>query len=245
MWIIQVILISYVSIRRLGVFKFLRKIALIPLLLSQITYAGDSLILSGAESASGSSYYYLGYLTPLGESQIGSGYVQRLWIDHLAYEYTSGPNLVKAKAPGASYAIGYQGHTDIGSGGVFIGLDGRKTDFTPDDVTNKARGSQFSPVVSLEASRKMQPLVVFSNFSYLTETRAYWGRIRLLSDTVIKWGVEASVQGDPSYHTRKLGLYAGDVSIGQDIKIGAKVGKTYTGDSNGAYLGVELVKVVK
>ncbi len=226
--------------------KLMSRLMLSASLLPSLAYAADSLLLTGAESASGSSsYYYVGYLTPLEGSQIGAGFVQRFWGDYLTYAYGVGSDAVKAKAPGASYALGYQAHNDVASGGVFVGIDGRRTTLSPDDLSSKARGSQLSPVISLEGTYKVSPVLVSINTSYLTDTRAYWARVRLLSGTVIKFGPELSNQGDPTYHTRKIGLYVGDLSLSQEIKIGAKMGKSYTGQSSDTYIGIELVKLVK
>jgi len=210
--------------------------------------ADESILLFGVEREKEAGYYYLGNISPLKGSTLGNGYVQRLWLDYNNFNYNLNSTTIDAKAKGLSYAIGYQGSFDKSfSYAGFIGVGVRNTDLSPNDPGNQSEGTEVNPMLIVEAEKKFTDFYKL-NFNASTEPSAesYWSRLRFSFGDSIKMGPELTMQGDPSYDTKKIALFISDIEFGKDIKIGAKIGESKTnGSGNQAFIGIEIIKILK
>lgn len=210
--------------------------------------AEESILLFGAEKEKEAGYYYLGQLAPLQGSKLGNGYVHRLWLDYNNFNYDLNSTNVDAKAKGISYALGYQGLVDNSfSYAGFIGAGFRNTDLSPNDPGNKSEGSKLNAMLLVEAEKKFTNSYKL-NFYASSEpnVESYWSRLKLSFGDHIKIGPEFTIQGDPSYDTRKIALFVSDIDISNETKMGLKIGQSKTnGSGHEAFIGIEFVKVLK
>lgn len=213
------------------------------------SYGADSIILAGADKAKAEGYYYLGYITPFQGSSLGNGYVSRTWIDYNNYNYDSSNRNINASVKGISYTLGYQKKLDstlvVAS---YVGAIFHDTNLSPDDTGNKSRGSDLNLLILAEAEKKLSNFSTFNiNGSFEPGADTYWSRIRLgFGEGNLKTGPEFTLQGDPTYDSKKIGWFVSGVEMGKDLNFGAKVGFNSTND--GAYtgfVGIEFTKVLK
>lgn len=213
---------------------------------SQFATASEAIILSGAETSKSNSYYYFGYISPLPASTLGNGFVQRIWIDHLTYEYIGGGGTTEAKAPGVAYSLGYQKSLNDYSFGAYIGAQDRTTKLSPNDPTNKSEGNNLAMVMALELTKKFTDTNSIELMASNSPEIGYWSRIRFITGQNIKFGPEYSVQGNDSYRNTKLGLFIGNIPISQNISYQIKIGHSKNDDSKGStYIGIDFTTILK
>lgn len=213
---------------------------------SSESHANESLLLAGTEAGGGTTYAYLGVLLPAGrDSRIGRGWLQRYWLDWLRYRYED-VDTVRARAPGASAALGYHDASGTWRWALYGGLGYRNTDLDPDRPSADVRGSQTAPFVLGEIGRDLTPDWRFSGLAHVAfDPDSYWTRARIvkLSDmpSIAGIGVETVVQGDPNYNAEKLGVVLEGAAADNGIQINIKFGfgRVDRGDFD-AYAGIEL-----
>jgi len=211
-----------------------------------ICNAEDSLALAGFESAKNNGYYYVGFLNAFEGSRIGNGYVQRFWVDYLTYQYNNGTSDINAKAPGLSYSLGYQKSTDTQSWGAYLGLQGRRTNLTPDDPGNDSRGNQGSLVIALDGRQKIANNLAVEFMGNYAPNTGYWSRARIPIGSTVKTGPEYVIQGNPNYQNQKIGWFISDIDIGSGFKTGVKAGYSKNNSLGGSmYFGLDLTKYIE
>jgi len=206
----------------------------------------DRLVLAGAEYGDENAYYYAGLLVPFTGSDLGNGFVQRYWLDWLQYEYDNGTRTIKARAPGASVALGYGKAVTAGSWSIYMGPVWRDTDLSPDDKDSDVRGSQWGANISLQGDRRLgNDWRANGIASFTTGTDSYWTRGRLTRKLLTGHavGVEAIFHGNDDYAAWQAGVVMLDIRLVPGTSLGLKGGARKTdGEDLGAYLGVELAK---
>lgn len=212
--------------------------------------AVSGLVLAGAEVAEGGNRYaYLGAIVPLSrDSQLGNGWVQRIWFDWLEYRFDSGGQEILAQGPGASWMLGYQGGSNLAYG-VYAGVTYRDTDLDPDDRSVSNRGRQVGAGTIAELNGSFAEKWHYGLIAALTTSPhgAYWGRFRMLrtiSPRGLQVGFETVGYGDPDYSGVKVGAVLDRLSLGRQASLGVKLGanKIKALDA-GAYAGLELAWV--
>lgn len=215
-------------------------------LLYSICKAEGSLALTGFESAKNNGYYYVGFLNAFEGSSLGNGYVQRFWADYLTYQYNNGIGDVNAKAPGLAYSLGYQKSTETQSWGAYLGIQGRKTNLTPDDAGNDSRGNRGSLVVALEGKQKIVDSLAVELMGNYAPNTGYWSRARVPVGTTFKTGPEYAIQGNSNYQNQKVGWFVSDIDLGSGFKTGAKAGYSKNNGLGGSiYFGLDLTKYIE
>lgn len=227
--------------------RLFKHILLIVLLgLSGQSAAADRLALAGAEYGDENAYFYAGLLAPFTGSDLGNGFVQRYWLDWLQYEYDNGTRTIKARAPGASMALGYGKASAAGSWSVYMGPVWRDTDLSPDDKSSDVRGSQWGANISLQGEHRLgEDWLVNGIAGFTTGTDSYWTRGRLtrklISGRAI--GVEAVFHGNDDYAAWQAGVVMLDIRLGPGTSLGLKGGARKIDDEAiGAYLGIEFAR---
>jgi len=218
----------------------------IGLLNSNFSNAADSLALTGFDSAKNNGYYYVGFLNAFDGSRLGNGYVQRFWADYLTYQYYNGTADINAKAPGLAYSLGYQKTTDQYSWGAYLGIQGRRTNLTPDDPGNDSRGNRGAAVVALDGRYKLETYLAAELMGNYAANTGYWSRARIPIGVTVKTGPEYSIQGNPNYQNQKIGWFVSDIDLGSGFKTGGKVGYSKNNGMGGSiYFGLELSKYIE
>jgi len=191
------------------------------------------------------SYTYIGAVLPLGTgSVLGNGWVQRYWLDELAYRFNAGGIETRARAPGLSASLGRQGRDAGWDWGVYAGAAYRDTGLTPDNSSVQVRGSQTYPLLALELSRQAGPEWRFDGIVNVTlSPSSYWARARILHRFMgnsLYQGPELVEQGDQDYHGYKLGYVIDGFAAGKYGSFGLSVGAgKIEGLNTGAYAGIE------
>jgi hypothetical protein len=180
--------------------------------------AADSLLLTGAESSNIGDYAYVGVLMPLGNGDLGNGWVMRHWLDRVTYHYASGARTVDAQSYGYAPAIGYQtplGRSHIGiAGALRVG----NTHLSPDDPSNADHGTRARFSIQAEMTTPFgksveSQLIAQGQFG----NGGYYARERLLIRGFGHYiaGPELVVKGSHEYSAWQAGLTFGGISLGR------------------------------
>lgn len=207
-------------------------------------WAQERIALAGLEAGRDNGYAYWGTVLPLPGQHLGQGFVQRYWLDYVAYRYEKLPQQdIDAKAAGVEAALGYQQSSANGWWGAYLGPRYASTRLSPDDPGNNDRGGhlraklQFEGETELGAGWRLNGIA-----SHLIGQSSYWLRFRAQTrlDNQLLLGPELVVQGDPSYRLFKLGVYVGGIKLGRDAALTVKAGASkLDSGSAGAYAGIE------
>ncbi|MDA9221349.1 cellulose biosynthesis protein BcsS [Methylophilaceae bacterium] len=204
----------------------------------------DSFFIMGTQYSSTSTSSYMGVILPFHGSQMGNGYVHRLFLDYQEYQYNKNTTTIQAKAPGLSYSIGYQGSMDAGHYGVFMGMNLKDTNLSPDDTDNKGSGFKTDPIVGVELDKNiMESFNAAMYANYTLGRRAYWSKFKLKSNSIpLHPGVEFTIQGDATYTKRQAAISINDLDIvGGDYRFNISAGYSEVNSTNGKFLfGIEM-----
>jgi len=210
--------------------------------------AGEKLFLTGIEGGKSDNFYtFLGLVAPLGDNNLGDGWVQKYWLDYLGYTYNTDQRIT-AKAVGVEAMLGYQTSGPTFWAGVFTGLRYNNTSLEPDDPGNETNGehiwlkTQFEGGTNLAENWKTTGIA-----SYTFGAKSYWLRTRLkysLSKDLFT-GPEAVLMGDPNYQAWQLGWFVTGFEPLPGLKLGVKASARITEgtDDVDGLVGIELVKV--
>jgi hypothetical protein len=208
--------------------------------------AADRLAMAGAEYGDENAYFYAGLLVPFKGSDLGNGFVQRYWLDWLQYEYDNGTRTIKARAPGASAALGYGRVVTTGSWSIYMGPVWRDTNLSPDDKGSDVRGSQWGANISLQGEHRLgEDWLANGIASFTTGTDSYWTRGRLTRkiNAGRSIGVETVFHGNDDYAAWQAGLMMLDIRLAPGTSLGLKGGaRKIDGEDIGAYLGLEFAR---
>jgi hypothetical protein len=206
--------------------------------------AAESLFLGGAEASSDTQYAFIAAIVPFPGSNLGSGFVQRYWLEGLKYEYESNDRVIEAEADGAEAAIGYQKAHAGGYVAGYLGAYYKDTELSPDDPTARVRGAQLRARTQLEADQKLGSLWrVNAIASYVLVQESYWSRLRLLRNVRNQvWaGVEGIAHGDPDYQGKQVALVLTGLEPAPRVNLGVKVGASHIeGRQTELVIGFEL-----
>lgn len=208
--------------------------------------AKDALLLGGVEGSPETSYAYVATVLPLPGSKLGSGWVQKYWLDRLTYSYRSGDREIDARAYGAEAALGYQNSWAGGWGAAYLGVRYSDTRLTPDNPDSRVRGGQFGAKVQLEGEQDFTEWRANGIASYVFASRGYWARARLQYrlPNGLYLGPELIVQGDPDYRGRSAGLALTGLRVGAKTYLGFHGGvRKIEGTNREGYVGLELGSV--
>lgn len=205
----------------------------------------QSVLLSGVEASRDNAYAYLGMVTPLPGNALGKGWVQRYWLDHVAYSYDKTSAVaVDAKVDGFEAALGYQGSDPSGWWAAYAGARYAHTRFSPDDPDNDDRGTRLRAKLQLEGETALSPAWKINAIaSHVVGADNYWARLRLQTRLTsgLDVGPEVIMQGARNYSAYRLGAYVGNIGLGKRAALTLKAGFAKPdNDSAAPYAGAEL-----
>lgn len=208
-------------------------------------WAQDGIALAGVEASRDNRYAYLGTVLPLPGSQLGQGYVQRYWLDYVAYRYEKTPQLeIDTRISGAEAALGYQRSNASGWWGAYLGARYANTRLRPDDPDNDDRGRRLRAKLQFEGETDMTAGWRINGIaSHLVGDANYWARLRLQTQLRNQWrvGPEVLVQGDSNYSAYKVGAFVGNIELGASTALTLKAGVNKPEDDPAsAYVGAEF-----
>jgi Cellulose biosynthesis protein BcsS len=200
----------------------------------------EGMYLAGGEYGPSSSYAFVGTVLPLPGNKIGSGYAVRLWGDYLTYNYLSLAKTVKASGWGGEASGIYQFSGAWGWGNVSLGARYRDTMLSPDDFNNRARGVHIYGTAQVDGGYNLDASWRIRGVANLTSTvNGYYLQpaIDRAVDGSLRLGVDATLQGDESYHQKSVGANL-TFGIGSRSDVGIRVGATISGAKTGPYAGL-------
>lgn len=209
-----------------------------------LAWAQEGVALAGMEASRDNQYAYLGTVLPLPGSALGKGWVQRYWLDYTTYRYEKAQGQdIDAKVAGVEAALGFQGSSDSGWWGAYLGGRYGNTRLSPDDLSNEDRGGGTNVKLQLEGETAlMRGWRVNGIVSHLIGQSSFWSRLRFQTvlENQLLVGPELVIQGDPLYRLYKLGMFVGGIKLGKDAALTLKAGANkQDSDSAGVYAGVE------
>lgn len=202
--------------------------------------SADSVAIGAAEFWRGGSYLGAGAISSLPGSRLGRGWAAKAWIDRSEYEYLGAPGLVRGVAVGEEISLGRMASGDGWSASGWVGAAHRDTSLSPFDPSSESSGSQSSLKLQADLSAASGPLLFEGILSWHPGFGAYWSRARasLPVSSTLRAGLEASLQGDPSYSARSAGLFL-SCRLSESVSVGAKAGARWS-DEDSAYGGLEI-----
>ena len=189
---------------------------------------------------------YAGGLVSVPGNKLGDGLAVRLTLSGGRYKYDAGSTPITAEYGAAEAALVYQFSGKWGWANVSAGPKFSHTSLSPVDLGNKLRGSRWD--LGLQSDGALDgPNWRLSWYGSLGATnQAYQGQLQLgrkLAAGKFRLGVEAGIQGDPSY---KRGNFGGFVSktIGRnlDVQVGSGI-TVQRGRGSRAYGSIGLSQV--
>lgn len=208
-------------------------------------YADDKVVLAGAEVSRDSEYAYLGILLPFPGQRLGSGFVQRYWLDYVTYQYDKTPGqTIEAKIGGGEAAFGYQQSNAKSWWGMYLGARYANTRLSPIDLDNEDRGRKLRAKVQLEGETDLGAGWRINGIaSHLIGDANYWARLRLHTELAnqLRVGPEVIVQGDSRYNAYKVGVFVGNIKLGSTTALTLKAGMSKSEDTQASlYAGAEF-----
>jgi hypothetical protein len=208
-------------------------------------WARDGVILTGLEGSRDNHSAYLGTVLPLSGQRLGQGFVQRYWLDYTGYGYEKQPlQTIDSKVTAVEAALGYQHSTASSWWAGYLGAHYSDTRLSPGDPDNDNQGKQlhaklqFEGETDLAAGWRGNGIV-----SYLLGDFNYWARLRVQTTLAnrLHVGPELVVQGDAYYDAYKLGLFVGNIPLGERSALTLKGGVSQTlNEASSLYLGTEF-----
>ncbi len=210
--------------------------------------AGEKLFFTGAEGVTGDNYYtFMGMVAPLGDDNLGNGWVQRYWVDFLGYSYYTNQR-IEAQAVGVEGMLGYKKSGPSAWGGLYVGLRYNNTWLEPDDPGNETSGEHIWLKSQLEGGMDLAEKWKLSGIaSYTFGADSFWVRTRLLYrlNQDLSTGPEAIHMGDPNYRAWQFGWVVTGFEPLPGLKLGVKASARITEgtDDVDGLVGIELVKI--
>ncbi len=215
------------------------------------------------------SYSYQGVIVALNRDIGADGFVLRVYGSHTDYEYDTtnalgAPITVDGDAWQADAMIGYKISRGHWWAAAFVGIDYQSHDLTPDDLTNRVRGSEVGAKIAVDFAtlRDQGPIYAAASANYSTAFDSYWARGRLGGNLGrITVGPEAIRLGNDAFDATRVGGFAMfDLALSRTTSIeitlsggyqfldgngngGGANGTVGSGGGEGAYFGINVSSV--
>jgi len=182
---------------------------------------------------------YLGGTIALPGSALGRGFAIRgaAFVGDYSYKGGAGQH-VDANFSGGEISGLYQLSGGWGWMNVGPGIRYTDTSLAPSDPSNRRHGRQGELIISADGARLLAPWRFDWYGAYGTRLSDYQVRASLTHDLgpVVRAGLEASFEGDPTYDLQRVGPY-GAIRLGDKSELQVSVGVSgQTGRGTGAYL---------
>lgn len=190
---------------------------------------------------------YAGGLRALPGGRLGSGFAVRAAVNAGRYKYDAAAARISANYKGGEAALVHQWSGARGWGNLAVGARYTDTDLKPADPTNKRVGGRADLSIGTDGaidfgSNRFGWYGAFGVFDESYQVQGRIGRV-LNSKAQTVLGLEAGVQGDPSYETRTFGAYASTTLVGQWIGQVGLGASTQAGRDARAYGSLSLSRV--
>lgn len=191
--------------------------------------ADDQVLFFAGGQADFANYVYMGATVALPGATIGNGIALRGYVDTGGYNYISSDlGLVKANFGGGELDAVYQLSRQNFWSNFAIGANDTYTGLAPYDPNNSLRGQQLEMRVGLDGGKIAGPWRADWFGYYGTRLQDYEARLSVTHSLSSLWrlGVEGYGEGNPTYHLRQVGPYAG-WSLSQRSELQFSVGPAW------------------
>lgn len=200
-------------------------------LFASTVLANDWLLLGGYAGSKRGSYGYLGAVVPITDSSLDkNGWLVRLWLAHLDFDYVKTPTQnIEGKGPIIEAAVGYQNYfsKDTRLTG-YVGLVHRNIKLSPDDPLSQVDDKDSGLKFQLElASRPAQRFDLSVMGSYTGHIGDKWFRLRpgyVATDRIVIGPELVGLSGE-NYSKRRLGLVIEGVPVGAKTGLNFQLGR--------------------
>jgi hypothetical protein len=206
-------------------------------------WAQGGVVLTGLEASRDNQYAYLGVVMPLSGQRLGQGFVQRYWLDYTAYSYEKQQS-IDSTVTAVDAALGYQQSNATSWWAGYLGAHYADTRLSQNDPDNDSQGKRLHARLQFEGETDVAKGWRGNGIvSYVVRDFNYWVRLRLQTTLAnqLHIGPELVVQGDSYYDAYKLGVFVGNIQVGQTSALTLKGGVNQTlNESASLYLGAEF-----
>ncbi|MDP1928411.1 MAG: cellulose biosynthesis protein BcsS [Thiobacillus sp.] len=208
-------------------------------------WAQGGVILTGVEGSRDTQSAYLGGVMPLPGQRLGQGFVQRYWLDYVGYSYEKQPfQTIDSAVTAVEAALGYQYSKANSWWAGYLGAHYANTRLSPNDPDNDSQGKQLRARLQVEGETDVAAGWRGNGIvSYLVGDFNYWARLRVQTTLAnqLHIGPELIVQGDSYYDAYKLGLFVGNIPLGETsaLTLGGGVSQS-SNEAASLYLGAEF-----
>ncbi len=203
-----------------------------------VIYAGGTI----AESQSG----YAGGVVSLPGASLGHGLAIRAGTAAGRYKYTTNGQQIIGKYVGADAALVYQFSGDWGWANVSAGPHFSDTSLSPNDPGNDLRGSNWDLGLQSDGALDGPKWRLGWYGSYGAFDDTYQAKLQLghrIGQRDLRLGLEAGLQGDPSYKKGFAGIFA-STSIAHNVSLQLSGGASeQAGRGPRAYGSIALSKL--
>jgi hypothetical protein len=208
-------------------------------------WAQEGIVLSGVEASRDNQYAYLGVVMPLSGQRLGQGFVQRYWLDYTGYSYEKQPfQTIDSAVMAVEAALGYQQSNASSWWAGYLGTNYADTRLSPNDPDNTNQGRQWYARLQLEGETDVAAGWRGNGIaSYVIGDFNYWARLRLQTTlgNQLHIGPELVVQGDSYYDAYELGMFVGNIKLGETSALTLKGGVSQSSNESASlYLGAEF-----
>lgn len=219
---------------------FTGAIALLVLAVPVAASADDTVQVFAGAQFDFSNYVFAGATVALPGQSVDNGFSLRGFVDSGGYNYMrSRLGVVNATFSGGEFDAVYALTRSHFWNELGVGANYTYTGLAPYDVKNDLRGAQTELHASLDGGAAGGPWRADWNGYYGTRLEDYAAMVGVTHAITSKWrlGIEGAGTGNPNYHLRQAGPYAG-VSFDRRSELQFSAGEAWeTGFTPRAYVG--------
>lgn len=216
--------------------------------LCSTSYAEPVLVIAGSQYNASSTYSYIGFIQPLKNAEIGSGWYRKVFASYLTYNYkdsASGTD-IRASAPGIEGGFGHAWKTEKWNMDLSAALGYRHIGLSPFAPINDKNGNVITLNPMVQARYRFNEKLDFDILAThsLGQSSTY-ARERLgwTSSSGMRFGPELIQAIGSNYHNSQYGVFAG-VPLKNGTWFELSTGRSQARDGgSSAYIAIGLAKV--
>jgi hypothetical protein len=217
-------------------------VSLLALGLNATANAEDHVIaFAGFDVTKNSDFIYVGGVTRFDTDFSQSGWLARVMVNHLNYDFDDANVNYKARAWGGSVAGGYSFVRSSGYTTISLGLASRNTDYNR-PVVNGNDGSKTGLIAQIEHNQAISDSLSFEGMAnYTSNVQDYWARARVMYKVTdsVRVGPELTGFGNDDFDAIRGGIAVTGISLFNKANLGLNLGAEHkTRDNAHTYGGM-------
>jgi hypothetical protein len=212
------------------------------------SYAEPVLAIAGSQYSANSTYSYVGFVQPLKNAELGSGWYRKVFTSYLTYNYkdSASGSEIKASAPGIEGGFGHAWKAEKWNIDLSATLGYRHINLSPFAPINDKKGNVITLNPMVQARYRFNQKLDFDIIAThsLGHSNSY-SRERLgwTSSSGMRFGPELIQAIGSNYHNSQYGVFAG-IPLKNGTWFELSTGRSQARDGgSSAYIAIGLAKV--